>query len=231
MSTECRCTDEEVFAFAADELDGAAAAAVAEHLGECEPCRERAVDYRALRETLDACCGSGAVRWHRFEVPFGTLRVAAGDEGLVRLSWQEESDEAFADELCRRFPGRPVVRDRDALAETERQLREYFAGDRTSFDLPVDLSALTDFERRVLRAARRLRHGEVASYGGLAREIGRPRAARAVGNALGRNPVAIVVPCHRVIRSDGSLGGYGGGIERKVELLRLEGREDLLRAG
>ena len=83
----------------------------------------------------------------------------------------------------------------------------------------------------MLRAARRLPHGEVASYGGLARAIGRPRAARAVGNALGRNPVAIVVPCHRVIRSDGSLGGYGGGIERKVELLRLEGRDDLLRAG
>ena len=231
MTTECRCTDEELFAFAAGELEGAAATAVAEHLGGCEPCRERAVDYRALGATLDACCGSGAVRWHRFGVPFGTLRVAASDEGLVRLSWEAESDEAFAEELCRRFPHRPVVRDRRALAEAEGQLREYFAGERTTFDLPVDLSALTDFDRRVLRAARRLAHGEVASYGGLAREIGRPRAARAVGNALGRNPVAIVVPCHRVIRSDGSLGGYGGGIERKVELLRLEGRDDLLRAG
>lgn len=231
MSTTCRCTEEEILAFAAGELEGDAATTVAEHLGGCEPCRERAVDYRALRETLDECCGAGAVRWHRFRVPFGTIRVAASDEGLVRLSWREVSDEDFAAELCRRFPDRPVVRDRGALAEAERQLREYFAGDRTAFDVPVDLSALTDFDRRVLRAARGLAHGEVTSYGGLARQIGRPRAARAVGNALGRNPVAIVVPCHRVIRSDGSLGGYGGGIERKVDLLRLEGREDLLRAG
>lgn len=215
--------------FAAGELEGDAATAVAEQLGGCDPFRERAVDDRTLRG-VDVCSGPGAVRWHRFRVPFGTLRVAASDEGLVRLSWQEASDDAFAAELRRRFPDRPVVRDRGSLAGAERQLREYFAGDRTAFDLPVDLSSLADFDRRVLRAARRLSHGEVSSYGSLAREIGRPRAARAVGNALGRNPVAIVVPCHRVIRSDGSVGGYGGGIERKVALLRLEGREDLLRA-
>lgn len=231
MSSGCWCTDEDVLAFVAGDLEGARATRVAKHLGECEPCREAAVDYRALGPILTECCGADAVRWHRFSVGFGTIGLAATGEGLVRLTWQPESDGAFAAELGRRFPGRPVVRDRAALAEAERQLREYFAGERTDFDLPVDLSALTDFDARVLRAARSIGHGEVASYGGLARRIGRPRAARAVGNALGRNPVAIVVPCHRVIRSDGSLGGYGGGLERKRELLRLEGRDDLLRAG
>lgn len=226
----CGCTEEEVLAFVAGDLEEAAATSVAEHLGVCEGCRDAAADYLALEATLTACCDAGAVRWHRFRLASRTFHVAATDEGIARISWQQESDDAFARDMGERFPGRPVVRDPDALRAAERQLREYFAGERTRFDLPLDLSELTEFQRRVLKGARRLGHGEVASYGELARGIGRPRAARAVGNALGRNPVAIVIPCHRVIRSDGGLGGYGGGVEYKEQLLRLEGREDLLRA-
>lgn len=229
-TTACSWTDEDVLAFVADEMEDDRAAAMAEHLGECAGCLDSAVDFVTLGRALGDCCEEGAVRWHRFPVALGRLYVAATDRGLARLTWLRESDEAFVDELRSRFPESPVVRDPEALAGVERQLREYFAGRRTRFDLAVDLSALGDFDRAVLEAARRLGHGQVASYGQLARRIGRPRAARAVGNALGRNPVAIVVPCHRVIRSDGSLGGYGGGIGVKEELLRLEGREDLLRA-
>jgi methylated-DNA-[protein]-cysteine S-methyltransferase len=130
-----------------------------------------------------------------------------------------------------RFPGRPVVRDGERLVEAERELREYFAGERSSFDLPVDLSSLSPFDRRVLEVAfRTIRFGEVVPYAELAKRIGKPKAARAVGGALGRNPVAIVVPCHRVVRSDGSLGGYGGGVRYKERLLEIEGRRDLLRA-
>lgn len=170
------------------------------------------------------------VRWHRFETPFGAIRAAATDRGLARVAWQEEGDGAFVAELEERFPDAPVVPDPEGLREVERQLSEYFRGDREAFDLPVDLDPVSEFDRRVLRAAAGLDFGEVVTYGELARRIGRPRAARAVGGALGRNPVPVVVPCHRIVRGDGGLGGYGSGVEYKERLLRIEGREDLLRA-
>lgn len=177
----------------------------------------------SLDHVLDACCAEDAVCWHRFSTPFGTMYVAASAEGLVRVSWGQPGDDAFVAHLEDRFPDRPVIRDGRTLVEAERQLREYFAGARARFELPVDLGTLSDFDRRVLREARDIRFGHALSYGQLARRIGRPKAARAVGGALGRNPVAIVVPCHRIVRSDGSLGGYGGGVEWKRRLLALEG--------
>ena len=125
--------------------------------------------------------------------------------------------------LREEFPDRPALRDPDALADVERQLAEYFAGSRRRFDLEVDLRPLTRFQRRVLEAAREIPYGRVVPYAELARRIGRPRASRAVGNALGHNPVGIVVPCHRVVKSDGGLGGYTGGVEFKERLLALEG--------
>ena len=96
------------------------------------------------------------------------------------------------------------------------------------FDLPIDLSALTPFQRAVLRAATALGFGEVATYTDIAKRIGSPKASRAVGNALGQNPVAIIVPCHRVVRTDGTLGGYTGGLRYKRALLDIEGRLDLI---
>jgi methylated-DNA-[protein]-cysteine S-methyltransferase len=225
----CSYSEDEVLAYVAGDLAGDAAQAMAEHLGECEGCRQQAAEFAALGSALPAACAAEVVRWHSFATPFGTMNVAATDAGLARVSWQVPREE-FLRELAERFPGRPVVRDAAALAEVERQLTEYFAGARSEFELPVDLSFLSEFERRVLGAARRIRFGEVTHYSDLARRIGRPRASRAVGNALGRNPVAIVVPCHRVIRRDGSLGGYGGGIEYKERLLTIEGRADLLKA-
>lgn len=232
MSTDvCTYTEDEVLAYVAREMDPQAEAAMAEHLGECGACCDQAVEFRQLDLVLPTCCKEETIRWHRFDTPFGRMYAAASDAGLVRLSWQQAHDDAFVGEQERRFPGRPVVRDPEALAEVERQLGEYFAGDRAEFDLAVDLSALSEFERSVLEGASRLPFGTVVPYSELARRIGRPKAARAVGNALGHNPVAIVVPCHRVMRQDGTLGGYTGGIEYKGALLTIEGREDLLRAG
>ena len=112
-------------------------------------------------------------------------------------------------------------RDDQAFADVRRQLKEYFAGERTTFDLELDMDG-PDFERLVWRALLDIPYGETSSYGELARRIGHPDAARAVGVANARNPIAVIVPCHRVIGADGSLTGYGGGLERKRLLLELE---------
>ncbi len=227
-SEDCGVSEDQVLV--AGELPEHEAVAVAEHLGTCEPCCEQAAEFTALRCCLPECCAQDVIRWHHFQTPFGKMYVAATEKGLVRVSWQQPGTDAFVREIEWRFPGRPVVRDPEALARAEQELKEYFAGERSSFELSVDLSALTPFERRVLEAARRIRFGDVVPYAELARRIGKPKAYRAVGNALGHNPVAIVVPCHRVVRSDGSLGGYGGGVEYKERLLTIEGRADLARA-
>lgn len=233
MSAPDPCpTESVVLAFSEGELGGDEGLAVARHLGVCPDCRERAADFRTLQEAVSCLSPADAVRWHVFESPAGPAYVAATERGLARLSWTRDHDAgSFRRELEDRFPGRPVIRDRESLEEVQRELEEYFSGRRSSFDLPVDLSRVSDFERRVLRTLRTdVAFGEVIPYGELARRIGRPGAARAVGNALGKNPVAIVVPCHRVIRSDGSLGGYTGGLEFKRRLLAIEGREDLVRS-
>jgi methylated-DNA-[protein]-cysteine S-methyltransferase len=227
----CAVPEQQVLAYVAGDLPDADATALAEHLAGCDACREQATEYTALRAALPAACATGVVRWHRCRTPFGTTYLAATDQGLARLSWRQPGADAFAAELERRFPGRLVVRDPPALADVERQLHEYFAGLRTHFELPLDLSSLSPFNRRVLETITTLGFGEVIPYAELSRRIAAPRAARAVGNALGRNPLAIIVPCHRVVRSDGSLGGYTGGLRYKRHLLALEGRHDLLRAG
>lgn len=229
--TDCP-PDPVLFALAEGRLEGEGARA-ALHLGECEECRERAVEYRALGDAVGSLDASDAVRWDALESPFGRAFLAATRHGLARLSWTGEHDAgSFRRHLEESFPERPVVRGGGRLAEARREVEEYFEGRRSSFDFPVDLTVLSDFERQVLGTLwEEVSFGEVIPYAELARRIGRPRAARAVGNALGRNPVAIVIPCHRVIRSDGSLGGYMGGLRFKRHLLALEGREDLLAAG
>jgi len=152
--------------------------------------------------------------------PVGPLFLAVSDRGLCAVSFRS-SLEDFLRRLERRgfrpSPGPKRVR------ETVQQLREYFAGRRRRFDTTVDLAGQTPFQRQVLEAAARVPAGSVASYGDIARAIGRPTATRAVGAALGQNPVPIVVPCHRIIGSDGGLHGYGGGLDVKEKLLRLEG--------
>jgi methylated-DNA-[protein]-cysteine S-methyltransferase len=155
------------------------------------------------------------------DTPVGTLGIAAGPTGLVRVSFSRNEEE-FLGRLLARFGNRPVMA--DPLDRVRRALDRYFSGKRLTFeDVPVDLSVVPRFERRVLDATARIPPGRVATYTEVAARAGNPRASRAAGNALNRNPVAIVVPCHRVIRRDGSLGGYGGGLPVKEWLLAHEG--------
>jgi methylated-DNA-[protein]-cysteine S-methyltransferase len=161
------------------------------------------------------------IRWDVIASPLGSLYVAAGRQGLRRLDFGISE----ADFLSRLDPRARTQRDPAALAPVVAQLRAYFAGERALFELPLDLGTATPFQRSVLQTARRIPSGTVWTYGQVARAIGNPRASRAVGQALGRNPVPIVIPCHRVVTSDGGLGGYsgGGGLDSKRWLLQLEG--------
>ncbi len=161
------------------------------------------------------------VAWQRWSTPIGPLFLAAGDEGLIRISYQDSQPDFLA-ELDRRAR---LVEDPQALAPYRRQLSDYFAGDRDRFSLPLDLTRLTDFQRRVLTTIARIPAGAVWSYRQVAEAIGKPKAARAVGQALGSNPLPIVLPCHRVIASDGTLGGYTGGLPIKLKLLKIEGAQ------
>ena len=156
--------------------------------------------------------------------PVGELLLAATERGLVMISYLDHFplDRSLV-ELAERVSPR-VLADPAALDDARRQLDEYFAGRRRGFELPLDWSLAGGFGRRVLRRTAEIPYGEVATYGDVARAIGSPRAARATGNALGRNPLPIVVPCHRVVRAGGKLGHYTGGAERKVRLLEIEGR-------
>lgn len=146
--------------------------------------------------------------------PIGTLTLTAEGEALTGVHMHEQR---HAPTLS---PG--IERDEAALAPFVAQLQAYFAGELTDFELPIELHG-TEFQRRVWASLREIPYGQTISYGELARWVGKPKASRAVGLANGRNPIAIVVPCHRVIGADGSLTGYGGGLERKVWLLEHEG--------
>lgn len=220
----CDRTEEEVLAFVAGDLAETELLAMAVHLGECAACRDQAAQFTALHRTLGSCTDEDVVRWDVFETPFGPTYAAVTGTGLARVSWREPKPNVFASGLQACYTDRPVVHDRRGVAEAGRQIGEYFAGRRTRFDLPVDLTPVSEFDRRVLTVVREIPPGRVLTYADVARRIGSPTAARAVGNAVGRNPVPIVVPCHRVIRSDGTLGGYsGGGVGYKRRLLALEG--------
>ncbi|WP_419165711.1 methylated-DNA--[protein]-cysteine S-methyltransferase [Candidatus Palauibacter sp.] len=220
--------DEDVVAWVLGDSDDSKAQDLAEHLASCPACRARAAEYRALDRSAGACREGPVIRWRGFDSPFGAMRVAASREGLVALTWQAESDDAFVAGLERRYRAAPVVCDGDELSDAEAQLIEYFGQRRRAFELPVDLGGLTEFQREVLTATARLGFGETVTYTEIASRIGRPRASRAVGNALGRNPIPVVVPCHRVVRTDRSLGGYTGGLRYKEALLDIEGCADLL---
>ncbi len=156
----------------------------------------------------------------QMEGPFGTVYLARTTRGLVRLSFRN-TEQNFIDELSKRellpelAPGK--------LSREIKQLREYFSGRCKSFHFPTDLRLATSFQQLVLKAAAGIPFGTVVSYSDIARHIGRPTARRAVGNALGRNPIAIVIPCHRVVAADGSIGGYTGGLDIKRSLMHIEG--------
>lgn len=155
------------------------------------------------------------------DTPVGVLGLAAGTSGLRRLHYVRGEDD-FLRRLLEEFPDRPLERSA-ALDAVRRELDRYFAGRRFTFEATVNLSDMTPFQQQVLRETAKVPAGKVTTYTEVATRAGRPRAARAAGNALHDNPIAIIVPCHRVLRGDGSLGGYAGGLPAKEWLLKHEG--------
>ncbi len=151
--------------------------------------------------------------------PIGPLGLVATDRGLRAVSWRGDETTVKLPDAMRDDPSHPV------LAQAAAQIAEYWSGERTSFDLPLDLRG-TEFQVAAWRALGEIPYGRTRSYGEQAALIGRPKAVRAVGQANGRNPVPIVLPCHRVIGADGSLTGFGGGLDTKTLLLRHEGALD-----
>lgn len=157
---------------------------------------------------------------HRFPTPLGPMLAAVDDDGaLVALHFSTDDADAAAGLSAH---GTEVVWDEDRCAAARRQVEEYFRGERTAFELPVAPRG-SDFQRRVWAELARIPYGRTVSYGELARRVGRPGAARAVGRANATNPIPVVLPCHRVVGADGTLTGYAGGMERKERLLALEG--------
>jgi len=153
-----------------------------------------------------------------WESPLGPLRLHASEAGLVAVLWPEDRE------------GRVVLDgditenpDNEILRSTANQLAEYFAGDRIEFDIPLDLRG-TEFQVETWKSLARIPYGETSSYGRQAASIGRPKAVRAIGAANGRNPVSVVLPCHRVVGANGSLTGFAGGLDAKRFLLNLEAR-------
>jgi len=187
--------------------------------------QEIEVDVRAASErALQRADAAGVVdvAYAHFDSPLGLLLIAATHAGLVTLAYVEDDEERILADLAHRLSPRILLLPR-RLDGVRRELDEYFSGRRTRFDQPLDWSLARGFTEKVLRATARIPYGRVVSYREVATRAGNERAVRAAGRALGSNRLPIVVPCHRVVRTGGALGGYTGGLAKKEFLLDLEG--------
>jgi methylated-DNA-[protein]-cysteine S-methyltransferase len=208
-----------------------------QHTAKCRYCQRQLTGFQRLDHLLsefehDRCADMKApaftrrtrevARYGSMESPIGKLLIAATDAGVVEITFgRTTSKEEFLSHVIDR--GFDPVPDQQAIDPVVKQLGEYFQGSRNVFDVPVDFSGLTPFARDVLQATAGVPFGGVATYSEIAKQISNPGATRAVGNALGRNPVPIILPCHRVVPSDHSIGNYTGGVDIKVSLLSIEG--------
>jgi methylated-DNA-[protein]-cysteine S-methyltransferase len=183
------------------------------------------IDLAALSAAVaERAAGAGILdlAYARVDSPLGELLAVSTPDGLVHLGYPNRPLDDQLATLAARISPR-IVESPRRLDEVRRELDEYFAGSRRSFELTLDWQLTAGFVQRVLRETARIPFGETRTYGEMAASAGSPQAFRAAGSALGANPIPIVVPCHRVLRSGGGLGGYGGGLEVKRELLELEG--------
>ncbi len=190
--------------------------ATSERAAKSAQAAARRLSERAARD------GLADISYAAADSPFGALLLAATKRGLARVAFPEEDADAVLQRLATRISPR-IVEAPGPLDAARRELEEYFDGRRTRFELALDWTLVGPFGRRVLGAASQIPYGGVLTYAQVAAQAGSPRGSRAAGNALGANPIPIVVPCHRVLRRGGALGGYAGGLERKRLLLELEG--------
>ena len=178
----------------------------------------------ALEAVRDRALAEGLldVAYTDVDSPLGPLLAARTSRGLACLAYEDVHRDAWLERLAKLSPR--MLEAPARLDDVRRELDEYFDGRRESFDIPVDLSLVRGpFGRRILEATAAISFGAVSTYRGVAETAGNAAAVRAAGNALGANPIPIVVPCHRVLRTGGTVGGYTGGLERKLKLLQLEG--------
>ena len=180
---------------------------------------ERVRSGLAVRAAAD---GLVDVAFERHDSPLGSILIGATDAGLVRIGLPTEDEDEVLGELARRVSVRVLGAPRASVTDARRQLDEYFDGRRTSFELPLDWQLTRGFRRDVLHATARIPFGQTASYTEVAALAGRPAAVRAAGTALATNPLPLVVPCHRVLRTGGAIGSYRGGADAKARLLELE---------
>jgi methylated-DNA-[protein]-cysteine S-methyltransferase len=197
-----------------NEIEGALRTAAAA-LPAAPPEDDRLAERAGAEGLLD-------VAYATADSPLGPLTVAATDKGLVTLAYPNRPLDAVLEDLSRRASPR-ILEAPARLDRARRELDEYFEGRRERFELPLDWSLTRGFGRKVLQATARIGFGQVSTYREVAERAGSPRAVRAAGNALGSNPMPVIVPCHRVLRTGGALGGYTGGLEKKEYLLTLEG--------
>jgi methylated-DNA-[protein]-cysteine S-methyltransferase len=242
----CR-PDQQFVAYVLGELAAGKRQELERHSRTCPECRLRLASFRAAGSSLDQMFSRAPRRTQlasaekilaallsqfpeqklyydvaRFP-SFGTVIAAATERGLCFISFRESGEADYLERWT--AADFTVVRQAEALARPMDQLARYFAGRLRTFDLPLDLRFATDFTRTVLAVTAEIGYGKVRTYQDIARAIRKPRATRAVGNALGRNPIPIVIPCHRVVASGGELGGFTGGLQYKRKLLRIEGIE------
>jgi methylated-DNA-[protein]-cysteine S-methyltransferase len=182
-------------------------------------------DLAALHQRLEhgaMAAGVLDVAYRTVDTPVGPLMLASTPGGLVRVAYECEDFDRVLEMLARRVSPR-ILRSPQRLDDAARQLEEYFAGRRTGFDLPLDHALSSGFRQLVQRHLPHIAYGQTQTYTEVAAIVGNPKAVRAVGSACATNPLPVVVPCHRVLRSDGTLGGYIGGLPVKSALLALEG--------
>ena len=187
------------------------------------PSVEPAVNARLHARLVDDAARAGIldIAYRTMDSPVGPLLLASTDGGLVRVAFASQGHDTVLEELARQISPR-ILFAPGRLDEAALQLEEYFAGARSAFDLALDLRLANGFRRAVLHHLLEIDYGRTASYAAVATAAGHPTAVRAVGTACARNPLPVVVPCHRVVRSDGAMGGYVGGTAAKQTLLELE---------
>ena len=247
VSAPPSCGSDEVFvARVTGRLSAAASRELDRHLRTCPACRMRLSSFKSARGRLERMFSKTPRRqelvpaqrllsallsqvpekrlyYDTLEVAgFGGLLIAATDSGVCFISFRPAAESEYLARWAK--ADFSVTRGGERALAAASQLKEYFAGNRKHFELEVDLHLVSDFTRRVLEETRRIGFGKVLTYHQIAQRIGAPGASRAVGNALGKNPVPIVIPCHRVVASDG-LGGFTGGLGYKRKLLGVEGIE------